>query len=92
MILVKAPMKRITWIDIHKCAEQLFNVWVEQPELRWAQKSWTALEANGLTSYESELEKCKAYIRLLVLADLYRQFCHIAYDETTMTMHCSTLR
>jgi hypothetical protein len=75
-------MKRITWIDIHECAEQLFNVWVEQPELRWAQKSWTALEANGLTSYESEIEKCKVYIRLLVLADLYRQFCHTAYDET----------
>lgn len=55
---------------------------VGQPELRWAQKSWTTLEANGLTSYESEIEKCKVHIRLLVLADFYKQFCDVAYEES----------
>lgn len=75
-------MNRITWNDIADIADKLFNVWVGQPELRWAQESWTGLDASGLTNYETDLERHKVLIRLLVLADFYHQFCDSAYDET----------
>lgn len=43
-------VSRLEWQDVKAVAEDAFNVWVDQPELIWAQAAWAALGEAGLTS------------------------------------------
>ena len=54
---------------------------MDQPELRWAQKAWEHVIKTGLADYNTEVERCKACLRVLALASLYYDWCLLAWDE-----------
>ena len=71
---------KLTWHDVEKHAPLLFDVWVGQPELWWAESAWKGLETHGLTSYADEVEHQAVLVRLLALATMYQEFCYMAWD------------
>lgn len=73
--------KSLNWKDVASAGDRIFNVWAGNPELRWAKTAWHKLQKAGLTVFESELEKHTVLCRLLVLGELYHDFCCMAWDE-----------
>lgn len=69
------------WPAVEGAARELFNVWMDTSEMRWAEESWALLGQAGLTQYENDVGRCQAAIYLLTLATLYRDFCFLAWDE-----------
>lgn len=57
----------------------MFDVWVGQPELRWARLAWERLLERGLGNYGNPTEKCMVKIRFLALAGFYHDFCYVAW-------------
>jgi hypothetical protein len=74
-------LMKVLWDDIADAAAGIFNIWSGQPELKWAEDAWRALEGCGLTSYGSEVERHKVLMHLLTLGTIYYQFCSLAWDE-----------
>lgn len=70
------------WEDIKDSADELFNIWVGQPELKWAKKSWSGLVKQGLADYTNDIERHIVLIRLLTLANMYGKFCEKAFGES----------
>lgn len=76
-------LRRIARSDIPQgTRDVLFRVWAEARELLWAEKCWGYLEKNGLTAYLNEVSKVRVLVRLMSLAEIYREFCDRAWDET----------
>jgi len=73
--------KAVSWNEIRNVARILFNVWVNEPEIKWARKAWLYLRAKGLTSYRNEAERTMVLVRLGTLALAYREFCDLAFGE-----------
>jgi hypothetical protein len=74
--------QKIRWTDVTEGArDSLFRVWTDARELLWAEKSWGFLEKHGLTTYSSEVSKVPVLVRLMSLAEIYREFCDRAWDE-----------
>jgi hypothetical protein len=73
--------RRLSWKHVRSVAINLFNVWVGQPELKWAREAWRHLRAKGLTSYRNELDRAMVLVRLGTLAFMYREFCDVAFQE-----------
>lgn len=71
----------VAWEDLQDAADLPFSIWVDQPELRWAKQAWNSLERAGLTSYLDERQRHQVLVRFVALADLYHEFCHLAWDE-----------
>lgn len=71
----------IDWVDIQEAATNMFNIWVDQPELRWAKDAWLKLESQKLTEYNDDIEKHIVLIRFMALATLYHEFSEYAFDE-----------
>jgi hypothetical protein len=71
----------VAWDDLRDSADLAFAIWVDQPELRWARQAWSSLERAGLTSYVNERQRHRVLVRFVALADLYHEFCHLAWDE-----------
>ena len=71
----------VTWDEVLPIAEEAFHIWVDQPELRWAEQAWKHLAKAGLTGSETSLDRLAAYICLLVLASMYRDWCAVVWDE-----------
>jgi len=71
----------VAWDDLQGAADLAFSIWVDQPELRWAKQAWSSLERAGLTSYFNESQRHQVLVRFVALADLYHEFCHLAWDE-----------
>jgi hypothetical protein len=82
-----AELRTVQWEDISRDADSLFRVWTDGRELQWAKKSWQALSARGLTSYAGEVERTSVLIKLIALADIYREFCDLAFNETHEQEH-----
>lgn len=76
-------MKKVKWHEIAAPAQQIFNIWVEHPELEWAALAWKALDEQGLTRYSNQLEKQQVLVNLLALGFIYHEFCQVAFDETS---------
>lgn len=74
--------RHLEWTELQECAQSAFNIWVDQPELNWAQEAWEHLTRQGLAAYASELEKCRVKIRFLALAGIYHDWCSIAWQES----------
>jgi hypothetical protein len=74
-------MANLEWNEIKKTAEEIFDVWVGNPELNWAHEAWEILSKQGLAKYDNEVEKQIVIVRLFVLGTLYYEFCHFAFDE-----------
>ena len=72
---------KLDWVDIQESATNMFNIWDDQPELKWVEEAWLKLESQKLTEYNNELEKYIVLIRLITLATLYHEFCEHAFDE-----------
>ena len=71
----------VSWEDVRPLAADAFNIWTGQPELRWAEVAWGHLGTVRLTSAASPLASLRTYVRLLVLASLYRDWCALVFDE-----------
>jgi hypothetical protein len=74
-------LRTVQWEDVSESTDFLFHVWSGSRELEWAKKSWQGLSKHGLTSYRDQVERSSVIIRLIALADIYRGFCHLAFDE-----------
>jgi hypothetical protein len=74
-------LRTVEWVEVSENAEFLFHVWTKGRDLQWAQKSWQALSKRSLTSYTDQVERTSVIIRLIALADIYRKFCDLAFDE-----------
>lgn len=72
---------QVAWEEVEAAADVAFKVWVGQPELVWARKAWEVLGDEGLTGYNTELERHVVMFRFLVLAAIYRDFCQAAWQE-----------
>ena len=77
------PKRTMSWNEIRNIARILFNVWVDQPEMKWVRIAWRHLRAKGLTSYGTEVERTMVLVRLGTLSLMYREFCNVAFDEGT---------
>lgn len=75
-------LRTIQWEEISDMAEPLFRVWTDGREIDWAKKSWLALSKRNLTSYSDQVEQATVIVKLIALADIYREFCQQAFDET----------
>jgi hypothetical protein len=71
----------VSWKDVLPIANEGFHIWVDQPELRWAEQAWAHLTNAGLAPDVDPLDRLRAYIRFLVLASFYRDWCALACDE-----------
>lgn len=73
--------EKLSWEGVLPAAREAFDIWVGQPELRWAKKAWRHITSAGLANYTNELEYYMACVRFLALADVYHDWCAIAWDE-----------
>jgi hypothetical protein len=76
------PKRTMSWNRIRNAARAVFNVWADQPEMKWARKAWFHLRTKGLTSYRTDVERTMVLVRLGTLALMYREFCEIAFGES----------
>ncbi len=79
--------EHVEWKDVAEVAGDIFNVFVGQPELRWAEMAWQRLQEAGLTRFRNELENHIVLCRLLMLGGIYREFCEMAWDESADTSY-----
>jgi hypothetical protein len=73
---------KVAWIDIPKeVRDTLFLVWTDARELLWAERCWGYLDKRGLTAYSDEIERVRVLVLLMSLAEIYREFCDLAWEE-----------
>ncbi len=77
-----AASNLLAWEDVLPTAQEAFSVWMHGRELEWAQVAWGHIAAAGLTTYRSELERCRVAMRLLALAQLYLDWCSRADEQS----------
>ena len=73
------------WEDVAGAAAKMFNVWMDGSEVKWAEEAWRHLYAAGLANRESVLDETAAKLRLVTLAQIYQEFCGLAWDENPET-------
>lgn len=73
----------LTWIEIIDAAISMFNIMGTNKEVAFAQNVWDKLSELNLTSYSNNLELIKLKILFVAFADLYKDFCKVAYDKQT---------
>lgn len=79
----------LQWSELEECGRSAFDIWVDQPELSWAQEAWKHLTQQGLASYANELERCRVKIRFLALAGIYHDWCYVAWQEPAAPTYVS---
>lgn len=67
-------MGQVPWADVKAAARAAFGLWNDERELAWAEHAWGHLAAAGLTSFESDVERHRVMVRLLVLPSFYRDW------------------
>lgn len=72
---------RQEWDDIEELARDLFHVWSEDGDLKWAKAAWQALERAGMTTYTTEAERTACMARLIALSAMSREFYVRAFEE-----------
>ena len=71
----------LDWEEIEAPAAKVFNIWVDQPEMCWAQKAWNMLGKAGLTAYDTEFDRHRVVFRFLAMASIYHDFCDVMWEE-----------
>lgn len=61
----------LRWADVEKFAKDLFKVWCNGSELKWAETAWGHLANTGYANGKDGKEYCRARLRFLALATLY---------------------
>ncbi len=74
-------MAVLEWQDVEDVAKKIFDIWVGQPELQWAMRSWNLILEEGLAEYDCELERAHVCLRFLALASIYYDWCACAWEE-----------
>lgn len=69
--------RRFPWEDV----EGMFDHWAGKPEFHWARNAWSALGKAGLTLFSDQIERTAVMVRIMTLATIYREFCHLAFYE-----------
>lgn len=77
------PDDSIPWDEVEGAARAIFSVWAYGREFEWAKECWRHFQAAGLATYEGEFETTVAYLRLVTLGRVYREFCAVMWDEDT---------
>lgn len=72
---------RVEWMDVAEIARRAFGVWSDRRELIWASQAWHLLGLQGLTTYDTETERCAAIMRFVAMAFIYREFCAVSREE-----------
>ena len=72
--------KKITWNEITPIIRH-FCVWSDQPELGWFRKAWKSLDAAGLTSYTTDVDRHWVLVRAIALGIMYHDYCDLEWDE-----------
>ena len=73
---------KVAWTDIPKgVRDTLFRVWTDARESFWAEKCWGYLDKRRLTTYSNEVAKVRVLVRIMSLAEIYREFCDRAWEE-----------
>lgn len=80
MTTMLGETKKITWDDIRPIIER-FYVWRNQPEVGWFQKAWKSLDAAGLTSYTTGVDRHWVLVRAIALGIMYHDYCDLEWDE-----------
>lgn len=73
--------RTLNWDGVYDAARAAFDIAPHKPEISWVKGQWQTLADAGLTRYGSELERCEAAIRLMILASIYRDWCAVAWSE-----------
>lgn len=74
-------MEAVPWDNVEPIAEEAFQIWVGGGDRDWARAAWEALSRAGLTQAGTFLEEVTVYVRFLVVASFYRDWCAVAFDE-----------
>jgi len=77
----------LEWDDIGYLADRAFR-WNIGDGATWVEWMWQYLSQENLTRYRTELERCRVKVQLLALADLYNEFCWMAYQEPQDEEYC----
>lgn len=78
----------LSWDEIKDAAYWMFKIWSGE-ELEWAKECWGHFKAHGLTRNETMFEEALCRLRLVELAEIYQQFCVLAWDEEKGLSYCS---
>ena len=73
----------VEWEELLPMVEEAFDIWVDYPERHWAKKAWAHLAKAGLADADTPVERVRVYVRFLVLASLYRDWCVEVWDEAS---------
>jgi hypothetical protein len=71
----------VAWDEVLPIAERAFQIWIGSPETHWAKGAWGYLTSAQLTTVSTPLDRLLSYVRFLVLASLYRDWCALVWDE-----------
>ena len=71
----------VAWEEIEEAADSAFNIWLGQPEIRWAHLAWAEMGRAGLTSYGTGVERTIVLLRFIALSEVYWDFCACAWQE-----------
>lgn len=77
--------ERVTWEEIAPAAARMFHVWFGDGEIKWVEECWQHFGDSGLTQRTTLLEETATYLRLAALAQVYEEFCGLAWDENPET-------
>ncbi len=70
---------------MEQAAAKMFNVWVDGHELDWAKEAWGHLHPDGVEDGATILEITVAQLHLVALAQIYQEFCGLAWEEDPET-------
>jgi hypothetical protein len=71
----------VNWDQLRPLAEEVFRIWTDGGDLRWAQEAWEHVTAAGLANYSTTLDRVVVDIRLMTIGSIYRDWCAVAHDE-----------
>lgn len=80
-------LDKLTWDDVEEVAEEAFDLGPEQAGLAWAKLAWETLSRTEATSYKTDRDRTQIALRFLALADLYRDFCCLMWQQCCRTAH-----
>jgi trehalose utilization protein len=72
----------VGWEQIKRAASEIFDVWTTHGDLTFAREAWGHVEAAGLAEDYSLLDQTQSYLRVIVLRQIYGDFCRLKWEES----------
>jgi hypothetical protein len=71
----------LAWVDVEHVAAAITSYWADDgQELKWMEKCWGVLAADGLTSYANAVEHMRCLLRVVALRVISRGFAERAFE------------